>query len=105
MQNTVTLPPLNQQAAPATKGSGDLYFVSYYRNGDPANGGELYGVYNNEADAKKAAGKVRQWAATIKDPDWKIVKVEIDRLGGSGDKAGTTPSKDTRENNIGVTKQ
>jgi hypothetical protein len=84
LKNTVTLPPLNQQAAPTATGSGDLYFVSYYRNGDPANGGELFGVYNSEADAKKAADKVRQWAATIKDPDWKIVKVEIDKMGSGG---------------------
>jgi hypothetical protein len=89
MKNTVTLPPLNQQAAPTAKGSGDLYFVSFYRKGDPANGGELVGVFTNEADAKKAADKIRKWAATIKDPDWKIVKVEIDKM-GSGAKGATS---------------
>lgn len=90
LQNTVTLPDLDGTAtpAPAPSGSGDLYFVSYNRKGDPPDGGELYGIYSTKAQADKAVADIKKWAATITDPTWQIGKIEVEKM------AGAPPIKD-----------
>jgi hypothetical protein len=69
-----------------------LYSVDYYRNGDSPEGGEMYGMYSSAEAAAKAAEQVRKWAATITDPDWKIVKIQVSKVGG-GKKATTEDKK------------
>ncbi len=77
--------------------SGDLYSVEYYRQGSKA--GELYGMYSSKAAADKAKKEVEKWAATITDPDWKIGKIAVEKVGGSsaasrGGKTGITYQDD-----------
>jgi putative chitinase len=78
-------------AKAAAAKDGELIFVSYYRGGD-TKGGELYGVYKSEAEAKKAVAEVKKWAADIdktlaeygvKESSSRITKIEVDRMGGS----------------------
>jgi hypothetical protein len=81
----VDVPPLSvTPQATGKSGSDAMYTVSYYRNGDSPNGGELYGIYKTKEQANQAVAAIQKWAATIKDPDWKIARIQVDKNGSDG---------------------
>jgi hypothetical protein len=108
LQNTVGLNSAPERTVqPKDSFNSDTtYWVSYARKGDSPNGGELYGAYKTQAEAKKAVEDIKKWADRIdKDlasygvskSDWQIdrSRISIEKMGGPGKEGAAKPNADT----------
>ena len=93
-----------QQPPPPTQGgvkvewSGTTgpYTVSYYRRGDSASGGELYGNYTTRQQAEVAVGEIQKWASQINNGGyWDIVRITAEGQKTTTPGGGTNSTYET----------